>query len=359
MIVSQARCLRDRGDDVSICCAKFGRGGAEGLGDIRRRTLPKPLNLMLSSQMRDRAYQALASRTRRTTNSILIDHGQSFADAEIAYVHNFLAPQFAARACGYLANERIPWTDASRDTTLIANSRMVRQALIDVLGLPESNIIVQYPGYDSTRFNLENRGVHRAATRDELGISKDEALVGLVTSGAFEKRGLDQFLECFNHLYKRHKNLRGLILGGRHRPRALATHRDYKAGRVVYRPVNSAPERYVAALDLVLYPAQYEEFGIVVLEAMAMGIPIVTSTAVGSAELLAHASERLVIVAGCDDSATYCERASEMLQLDESARVGLQTSLCRVAENHTQEAHNASLMTLVDQIIEAANPAHG
>jgi glycosyltransferase involved in cell wall biosynthesis len=227
---------------------------------------------------------------------------------------------------------------------------MVRQALIEVLGLPESNVVVQYPGYDSARFSLETRDANRTESRRQLGIEEDEALVGLVTSGNFEKRGLHQFLECFERLRDRHENLRGLILGGRHKPRILTTHQDHKAGRVAYRPVTSAPERYVAAMDLVLYPAQYEEFGIVVLEAMAMGIPIVTSTAVGSAELLALASKDLVIEAGSDASVTYCECASDVLRLDDSARAALRTSLSGIAVDHAHDAHNAALMQLLDRV---------
>jgi UDP-glucose:(heptosyl)LPS alpha-1,3-glucosyltransferase len=350
MIVSQARCLDDLGYNVSVCCAKFGRGAVAELQGISHRSLPRPLRLLLTSRMRERAYQARTADIRRLSNGILIDHGQTFADADIAYVHNFPAPKSRERIPSYLANEQFPWSAAAKHTTLIANSRMVQQALIETYEIPESKVIVQYPGYDAHRFNLDLRNRHRTATRYELGVGQNESLIGLVTSGNFEKRALDLFLDCFSHLRGRHENLRGLVIGGRHVPRLLATDRAYQAGHIIYRHVTSEPERYVAALDLVLYPARYEEFGIVVLEAMAMGVPIVTSTAVGSAELLAQVSDRLVIEAGLDDLSMYCERANNMLRLAESEKAELEASLCGIAENHTHEVHNSGLMTIVHRI---------
>jgi glycosyltransferase involved in cell wall biosynthesis len=55
---------------------------------------------------------------------------------------------------------------------------------------------------------------------------------------------------------------------------------------LLYRPKSRAPERWFSALDLFLYPALFEEFGMVVLEAQALGLPIVTSRRVGAAECL-------------------------------------------------------------------------
>ena len=42
----------------------------------------------------------------------------------------------------------------------------------------------------------------------------------------------------------------------------------------------------MAALDLFVYTARYEEFGMVLLEALALGVPPLTSRRVGAAECL-------------------------------------------------------------------------
>ena len=57
-------------------------------------------------------------------------------------------------------------------------------------------------------------------------------------------------------------------------------------GVVRYRPKSGNVERWFAALDLFLYAARFEEFGMVVAEAQAMGVPVLTSRLVGASECL-------------------------------------------------------------------------
>lgn len=342
MIASQARFLQQAGYAVRVCCAKFGRGAVEDLAGVRTRSIPRPLYALLPSRTRERIYESMVARMRG--NGLLLDHGESIADADIAYVHNYLAPDLASRLPGYIANERLPWRGPETRTLLIANSHMVRRALIETLGLPRDRVVVNYPGYDHRRFNRETRRRHRDQTRRELGVGPDEVLVGLVTSGDFGKRGLDRFIECLEALRTGYPTLRGFVLGGRNIPPVLASDKGFRAGRIVYRPVTAAPERFTAALDLVLYPARYEEFGIVVLEAMAMGIPVITSSAVGAAELLREAAAELVIDAGQDSVEAYCARTVDLLQMDEAAADRMSASLAGLATSHSHQQHNAGLV---------------
>jgi UDP-glucose:(heptosyl)LPS alpha-1,3-glucosyltransferase len=348
MMASQARFLKDRGYDVTVCCAKFGRGASKAFAGIRCSSLPRPLNALLPSDPRERIYESRVARLR--DKGLLIDHGESIAVADIAYVHNYLSPDLASRIPGYVSNERLPWRGSGTGTILIANSNMVREALLETLEIPVDRVIVIYPGYDDRRFSQEKRGVFRDVVRQELGIGADEMLIGLVTSGDLHKRGLDRFVECFSVLGTQYPRLRGLVLGGRSMPAELASNEHSRSGRIVHQPVTGAPERYTAALDLVLYPARYEEFGIVILEAMAMGIPIVTSSAVGAAELLTTTAAELVIDAGQDSVEAYCAHTIDLLESDESTKNALGTKLSNRAREYSQEKHNARLAALVESI---------
>jgi UDP-glucose:(heptosyl)LPS alpha-1,3-glucosyltransferase len=348
MIASQARFLKDRGYDVSVCCAKFGRGSAGEFDGIRHWSIPRPINALLSSRSRERIYESRVARMRG--DGLLIDHGESIADADIAYVHNYLAPAYASRMPGYVSNERLPWRGRGTRTTFIANSEMVRDAVIETLDLPQDRVVVIYPGYDDSRFSPASRNSFRDAIRAELGIKPDEVLIGLVTSGDFHKRGLDRFLECFATLQARTPRLRGLVVGGRRMPSILASDANFLDGRIVHCQSTAAPERLTAALDLVLYPARYEEFGIVVLEAMAMGIPVITSSAVGAAELLNKAAGGLVIDATQDSAEAYIERTIEMLASNETATYRLSTALSELAKVHSHGSHNARLAALIERI---------
>ena len=59
-----------------------------------------------------------------------------------------------------------------------------------------------------------------------------------------------------------------------------------RRGAVLYRPKGRGPEHWFAALDLFLYAARFEEYGMVVAEAQAMGVPVLTSRRVGASECL-------------------------------------------------------------------------
>ena len=65
--------------------------------------------------------------------------------------------------------------------------------------------------------------------------------------------------------------------------------RSFARGVVRYRPKSRHPEPWFAALDLFLYPARFEEFGMVLAEAQAMGVPVLTSRRVGASECLPSA----------------------------------------------------------------------
>ena len=348
IMASQAQFLQRSGYDVSVCCAKFGHGASEAFSGVRSWCIPRPLNALLPAELRLRLYESRVPQLR--AGGLLIDHGESIADADIAYIHNFLSPVYARRMPGYVANERLPWRGSGPGTVLVANSVMVSEALQETLHLSADRVVVIYPGYDSARFNPENRQKLRDISRQELAIGHDEIVVGLITSGNFYKRGLDCFVECFNTLSAGYPALRGLVVGDRGTPSELSSNPDYRRGRIIHRPVTGSPERLMAALDLMLYPARYEEFGIVVLEAMAMGIPIVTSSAVGAAELLGDTCEELVIDAAHDSSDAYCKRTSSWIDSDDVTKRELAAMLSTRARGFSHSGHNVALASVIDSL---------
>jgi glycosyltransferase involved in cell wall biosynthesis len=58
------------------------------------------------------------------------------------------------------------------------------------------------------------------------------------------------------------------------------------ANRVIFCPASSRVERFYAAADAFLFPSPYDAFGMVVSEAMATGIPVITSRQAGASELI-------------------------------------------------------------------------
>ncbi|MBI2363011.1 MAG: glycosyltransferase family 4 protein [Elusimicrobia bacterium] len=171
---------------------------------------------------------------------------------------------------------------------LIANSGLTKLDVVRRFGVPEGLVSVIHPGYDPVRFNRAGRDALRTAVRERAGVRPGELLVGLITSGDFAKRGVAPFLQSLGRLPAGIKDrARILVVGAESRLgpyRRLAAESGF-AGRAVFLPPEKEVERFFHALDLYVHPALFEEFGQSVQEAMACGVPVLTSRRVGAAEL--------------------------------------------------------------------------
>jgi glycosyltransferase involved in cell wall biosynthesis len=211
-------------------------------------------------------------------------------NAAVVFVHN-LATEASAHLptrdwTAQVEAERDFFARLRADSLLVANSRLVADSLCARFGAAPQRVVVQHPGFQAARFNPTRAAELRAAARSELRLAPEAPLVGLITSGDFEKRGLDVFVAAAERITARRADARFLVVGSKSLPAAVRAHALFGTGRLLYRPKSRAPERWFAALDLFLYPALFEEFGMVILEAQAMGLPIVTTRRVGAAECL-------------------------------------------------------------------------
>ncbi len=356
MIASQADFFSRQQFSVTVCCNRLSRGTRSAFGNatIRHQSW---LSRALASRTRQEVRLGDTIRHLRDKRpGTLIDHGLGLGSADISYVHNFLAPEYQDHIKGYMSRHEPGehfWKKMPEHHLIVANSKLVKRGLLESCALPETRVEVIYPGYDPARFCLDSCRRLRPVTRSQLGIGDETRLVGLVTSGDFHKRGLDRFLECIEQLKQIIPDLKGLVLGGRKCPEILKSHRLLRSGEVFYQRSTFFPEKYFAALDLLLYPARYEEFGIVILEGMAMGLPVVTSAATGASEILESASARCIVGPSAEDIDSLCSRTRQLLELTRQERTDLGKVLSQEAIRHTHEAHNKQLGCRVERFSKA------
>jgi glycosyltransferase involved in cell wall biosynthesis len=160
--------------------------------------------------------------------------------------------------------------------------------------MPEERVQVLHPGVDTGVFRP--RPAERAALRRELGLAPEPPLVTLLARYQAVK-GHDVFLAAARLVAREAPDARFVVAGenafgvkadeafGR-RVRAIADGDTVVRERVSFPGWVSRPERLLAASDVVVVPSRFESFGMVPVEAMASGVPVVSTDVGGPAETI-------------------------------------------------------------------------
>ena len=161
---------------------------------------------------------------------------------------------------------------------LLAAADRVKADVVERYGVPEGDVTVQPLGFDPRAFSVARRRGHRAEARAELGYDDEDRVVVFVAN-ELERKGFDCLLEAAASV----GDVRLLVVGrvdlGPYRERI---ERLGLAGRV--RAVGSVSDvvAYHAAADVFALPTRYEPWGLVIVEALAAGLPVVTSRLAGA-----------------------------------------------------------------------------
>jgi UDP-glucose:(heptosyl)LPS alpha-1,3-glucosyltransferase len=177
---------------------------------------------------------------------------------------------------------------------VICNSRMVMKDIAARFGTPVDKLHVIYNGVDLTHFHPSLRKAHRVATRLALGISEATRVILFVGSG-FERKGIPVLLQALAAMKQRDALL--LVVGRdrkEHRMKALSQQLGI-ADRVRFLGALDDVRPYYGTADCFALPTLYDPMPNAALEALACGLPIVTTTTCGAAELVqSDASGRVV-----------------------------------------------------------------
>jgi UDP-glucose:(heptosyl)LPS alpha-1,3-glucosyltransferase len=165
---------------------------------------------------------------------------------------------------------------------IVAIAARGREEIQRLYGTPPERIGVVYNGVDLERFHPDNRKRWREDTRSRLGVSPEAWLVAFVGSG-FERKGLGPLLEAVASFGDRRTHVLVAGKGKTETYRETATRLGI-ADAVTWIAPRPDVERLYAAADVVALPARYEPFGNVHLEALASGVPVLTSALTGGAE---------------------------------------------------------------------------
>jgi UDP-glucose:(heptosyl)LPS alpha-1,3-glucosyltransferase len=208
----------------------------------------------------------------------------------------------------------------ARTPQIVAISQLGAREITRLYGVPDARLTVVYNGVDLTRHHPDNRGRHRAAARAEAGLPAG-VWTALFAGSGFERKGLATALQALAALEDRGSRLLVVGKGDTRAYRAQAEALGVTA-RVVWLGARPDIERWYAAADALVLPTRYEPFGNVHLEALASGLPVVTTTAAGGAEAVGPDSG--AVVPPGDPAAVSAAldrlRAGDAVRLGQAAR---------------------------------------
>ena len=229
---------------------------------------------------------------------------------------------------------------------VVTMSDLVRKQIQRRYGLTDDEVVVIYNGIDLERFHPRNVEAHRAAVRRELELAEDRPAL-LFLGSDYDRKGLATFLEALVQL----DDAVGLVIG-KERPREEARYRQLAAAlgvaeRVRFLGLRPEPARYYAACDLFVLPTRFDAFGMVVLEAMATGIPAVVTTAAGAAEVIEDGvtGRRVHDPRDADELAAAC---APLLDREAARAAGARARVA--AEGYSWERHFEQLLELYAQV---------
>ena len=201
------------------------------------------------------------------------------------------------KAWTYEAIERRQY-DPSRAARVVAVSRMVRDHLERLHGVPRSRTRVIPNAIDAGRLAVPDPAAARLGFRREHGLADDD-LVALFVGHNFRLKGLGPLLEALALRRSRDPGCRPVRLvacgGGslgpfRKQARRIGIEADVRL-------LGFVPEVRDAfwASDCFVLPTYYDPCSLVVFEALACGLPVVTTACNGAGELIGPGREGFVI----------------------------------------------------------------
>jgi UDP-glucose:(heptosyl)LPS alpha-1,3-glucosyltransferase len=240
----------------------------------------------------------------------------------------------------FLALERAQYRD--RRPLVVAISAMVQRHFEHYFGVDPADLRVVRVAANPARFDETDRPRRRLEWRQRWGLSADD-VVGLFVGINYRLKGLEPLLLALGRLPET-APLRLVVAG---KPETARFERLARRLRVADRVrfvgyCDDMRNGYFAA-DFLVHPTFYDPCSNVVVEAMACGLPVITSRHNGASELMHPPREGYVI----DDPHDHAHLAWCLTQmLDPSRRAQCGSAARRTTQQWTYERHYHAMLSV-------------
>ena len=180
-----------------------------------------------------------------------------------------------------------------RPKVRIVVSESVKREYIRHYSEAGEDIIVIPNGVDCQRFHPDNKKLYRNEMRQQYGIPEDTSLL-LFAGNDWERKGVRCIIETLSFLPEQRVRLLVVGKGDTEAYEHFALEKQVRE-QVAFIPHTRDISHYYAASDIFTFPTLYEPFGLAIVEAMASGLPVITSRVAGAAEYITDGVSGLLL----------------------------------------------------------------
>jgi glycogen(starch) synthase len=182
----------------------------------------------------------------------------------------------------------IEWWAMYEADRVIVCSQSMKNEICGHFNLPLDKVEVIPNAIDATNYQIS---VDRGAVRQRYGVGYGEKLI-LCVGRLVPQKGIEYFIRAIPSIAKRYPEAKFIIVGeGWSRDILESEARASGQGRKIQFTGFASDKEVIELMtsaDVLVVPSVYEPFGIVALEGMATGVPVVASQVDGLAEVIEH-----------------------------------------------------------------------
>jgi len=218
---------------------------------------------------------------------------------------------------GFLRNRLLQITDSLDDVVTIV-SQKASETMLKSKTVSSNKLLVIYNGIDLNKFIFQDKKA-REEIRKELNLKKDDKV--LISIGRlFEAKGYPYLIEAIKILKSKYPDIKLLIIGEGEEKNKLETQiRGLNLEKNIFllgRKENVS--NYLNASDIFVLASLWEGFGLAIVEAMACGLPVITTNVGGIPEIIKDKISGLLV--NPKDFKILAQKIDYLLNLDADSK---------------------------------------
>ena len=218
---------------------------------------------------------------------------------------------------GFLRNRLLQITDSLDDVVTIV-SQKASETMLKSKTASANKLLVIYNGIDLNKFIFQDKKT-REEIRKELNLKKDDKV--LISIGRlFKAKGYPYLIEAIKILKSKYPDIKLLIIGEGEEKNKLETQiRGLNLEKNIFllgRKENVS--NYLNASDIFVLASLWEGFGLAIVEAMACGLPVITTNVGGIPEIIKDKISGLLV--NPKDFKILAQKIDYLLNLDADSK---------------------------------------